>query len=66
MRTYLLGIDSYTAGITKEGTYIVNWASIDNHKFEAHPATPVPEPASIFLLGTGLVSLFRLKKKKKA
>ncbi len=66
MRTYLLGIGSYTAGIAKEGAGITNLAYIYDYKFEARSPAPVPEPASIFLLGTGLCALFGLKRKKKA
>jgi hypothetical protein len=60
----LAGVQSYTFGSAFSNVLAVNWAQGDDfHQFDNVNAAPVPEPISILLFGSGLITLLGARKK---
>ncbi len=61
----ITGVQSYIFGSAFSNVLAVNWAQGGDyfHQFDNVNAAPVPEPMSILLLGSGLITLLGARKK---
>ncbi len=60
----LIGVQSYVFGSAFSNVLAVNWAQGDDfHQFDNVNAAPVPEPMSLLLLGSGLITFLGARKK---
>ena len=61
---YGIHFDLYTMTTAKDGQFILGAKAPFSHDAQSSPGSPVPEPTSILLLGTGIVGLLGAMRKK--